>query len=55
VPGVENVEDGKGLKLTPKRVAAFEPWEARALGAPPPPDYPLKLDRHGLSPIVIFS
>src|SRR5262245_5452609 len=48
VPGVEIIDDGRGLKMTPKRVVALEPWQARALGLPPPPDCPLKLERHGL-------
>lgn len=48
VPGVEIVDDGHGLKLTPERVASLEPWQVRALGLPPPPEYPLKLERHGL-------
>jgi hypothetical protein len=48
VHGVETVDDGRALKLSPERVAALEPWQARALGLPPPPAYPLKIQRHGL-------
>jgi hypothetical protein len=48
VPGVDIVDDGQGLKLTPERVVVLEPWQLRALGLPPPPDYQLKLERHGL-------
>ena len=48
VPGVEIVDNGHGLKLTPERVVVLEPWQARALALPPPPNYSLKLERHGL-------
>lgn len=47
-PGVEPVEDGHGISLTGERIARMEPWQARAVGLPPPPPYRLKLERSGL-------
>src|SRR5438132_6593574 len=48
VPGVETIDDGQALKLSPERVVALEPWQTRAVGLPAPPDSPLRLERHGL-------
>ncbi|WP_291980615.1 DEAD/DEAH box helicase [Luteitalea sp.] len=47
-PGVDAVDGGQALKLTPDRVVALEPWQIRAVGLPPPLAYPLKLDRRGI-------
>src|SRR5438105_13870303 len=46
--GVETVENGHALRVSAERIAAMEPWQARAVGLPPPPPYRLKLDRKGL-------
>lgn len=45
--GVEVPTAGQ-LLLSPERVAAFQPWELRALGLPPPPPATLTLERRGL-------
>jgi hypothetical protein len=47
-PGVELEENEHALRLTGERIARMEPWQARAVGLPPPCPYRLKLERRGL-------